>query len=530
MERLTFNVGSTRTGPLVVTGRAARARLGARARAAGVRRSLAAVRERYDWDYLWMLAFTALLFFRPQDHLQVLASLHLAELTAITGLAAMAVRRLRSGQSIVKVNPEVVGVFMLGAVIVLTMPFSIWPGGSLQMFSDIYVKIILIFALMMSTITTPRRLRQMLWIMIVASGYIAARGVFDYVRGENLVEDARLRGAIGGMFENPNDLALNLVTFLAPTLFVIIEERKTSRRLVAGVLAALMLAATVFTKSRSGFLGLVAMGAVVVYYTAKVKPGIVFAVLLGSLLLLPAVPQSFWTRMDSIMNAETDETGSRAARLRLFDQGVEVFAENPVTGIGAGQFKNYNAPGVVERWRVTHNVWLQVAAELGIFGLIAFLFLVIRGYAACFATLRMLRPQKRIRLADRGWRTVDSRWPTATPVQPALSSAIGSATESARRHPQSANRNPPSAVGESGFSDEERRIVHTNAQAMIAALVGWTVCACFASVAFNWTFYYVLALAVAGREIAASRRRAAAVATEPAAAPMVAPRLARAHA
>ena len=32
---------------------------------------------------------------------------------------------------------------------------------------------------------------------------------------------------------------------------------------------------------------------------------------------------------------------------------------------------------------------------------------------------------------------------------------------------------------------------------MVAALVGWFVCALFASVAFNWTFYYLLALAAA---------------------------------
>jgi hypothetical protein len=57
---------------------------------------------------------------------------------------------------------------------------------------------------------------------------------------------------------------------------------------------------------------------------------------------------------------------------------------------------------------------------------------------------------------------------------------------------------------------------------MTAALVGWFVCAFFASVAFNWTFYYVLALAVAGREVALSRRQAAASAAEqPAAAAAV---------
>ena len=60
------------------------------------------------------------------------------------------------------------------------------------------------------------------------------------------------------------------------------------------------------------------------------------------------------------------------------------------------------------------------------------------------------------------------------------------------------------------LTDEDRRILELNAKGMIAAMVGWTVCSLFASVAFNWTFYYVLALAVAGRDIKRSRR----VATE----------------
>ena len=479
MERLTFNVGSSRTGPLVVSGRQTPRGSQVVPAAAGVARlkqRIAVARERYDWDYLWMLAFTALLFFRPQDHLAALESLHLAELTAIAGLAAMAVRRLRAGQTIAKVNAEVIGVIMLGAVIVLTIPFSIWPGGSLKVFSDIYVKIILIFALMMSTITSPRRLRQMTWIMIIASGYIAGRGVFDYLRGVNLVEGDRLRGAVGGMFENPNDLALNLVTFLAPTLFIIIQDKKMSRRLFALLLAALMLAATVATKSRSGFLGLVAMGLVVVYYTARVKPGVVLAVVVAGLLAIPAMPSSFWTRMDSIMNADEDATGSRAARMRLLNQGVEVFADNPLTGIGAGQFQNYAGPGVVEKWRVTHNVWLQVASELGMFGVMAFLFLVVRAYMANFRALRMLRtPRKK------------------TTAAPSVQKARGHLTMTAN----------------------EFVILDTNARGMIAALVGWTVCAFFASVAFNWTFYYVLALSVAGREIVASRRTVPAAEPEP---------------
>jgi len=486
MERLTFNVGTARNGPVVVSGRQApRRRTAAAARVSAIRQSIAATRERYDWDYLWMLAFTTLLFFRPQDHLQALEVLHLAELTAIAGLAAMAARRLRSGMTIARVNAEVIAVVMLGGIIVLTIPFSIWPGGSLKVFSDIYVKIILIFALMISTITSPRRVRQMTWVMIIASGYIAGRGIFDYVRGENLVEGDRLRGAVGGMFENPNDLALNLVTFLAPTLFIVIQDKKASRRLFASMLAVLMLGAIVATKSRSGFLGLIAMGMVVLYYTARAKPGVLAGVLVAGLLALPLMPSSFWDRMDSITNADTDATGSRAARLRLLNQGLEVFAANPLTGIGAGQFQNYNEPGVVvEKWRVTHNVWLQVAAELGILGLVVFTYLVGRAYSANFRALRLLRlPRKR---------------------------RDGSAAD-------------PLAI-----TPAERVILDTNAKGMIAAIVGWTICSLFASVAFNWTFYYVLALSVAGREIAAGRRVETEAATEPKTVP--APRLVRAHA
>ncbi|HZT75623.1 MAG TPA: O-antigen ligase family protein [Vicinamibacterales bacterium] len=461
MERLTFNIGRG-DGQPVVAGRAARARAAAAAHAAPV----APTRERYDWDYLWLVAFTAVLFFRPQDQVPGLEVLHLAELTAIFGLAAMAVRRLGAGLPIAHVNTELVGVIALGGVILLSVPFSIWPGGSAHVFTDIYVKIILIFALMMSTLTSPKRLQQMTWLMIVASSYIAGRAIFDYVRGVNLVEGNRVRGAVGGMFENPNDLALNLVTFLAPTLFIIMQDRRPSRRMFAALCAVLMVGAIVCTKSRSGFLGLLAMGAVVAFYTVRVRPGYVIAGVLACALAVPVMPSSFWDRMDSIMNGEEDTTGSREARIRLFNQGVQVFIENPIIGVGAGQFKNYYDPGVTaEKWRVTHDVWLQVASELGILGLFTFGFLVIRSYGAALMSLRLLRGRRR-----------------APP--------------------------PPLAPA-------DRVILDQNAKGMLAAVVGWTVCSFFASVAFNWTFYYVFALAVAGREILTARIKAGAPAEAP---------------
>ena len=41
-------------------------------------------------------------------------------------------------------------------------------------------------------------------------------------------------------------------------------------------------------------------------------------------------------------------TGSREPRRMLLQEGFATFVERPFTGVGAGQFKNYNPPGRVQ--------------------------------------------------------------------------------------------------------------------------------------------------------------------------------------
>ena len=141
--------------------------------------------------------------------------------------------------------------------------------------------------------------------------------------------------------------------------------------------------------------------------------------------------------------------------------GINTFLEFPFTGVGAGQFKNYNPPERKTRWLETHNVLIQVAAETGLFGLLAFVFLIIRAAMAALGTRRIMR---------------DPEW---------LSSIRKAHKEDAAQ-----------ALSE-----------HT--LGLTAGLVGWFVCALFASVAYNWTFYYVLALLAAARELTLDQLRAA---------------------
>jgi hypothetical protein len=51
------------------------------------------------------------------------------------------------------------------------------------------------------------------------------------------------------------------------------------------------------------------------------------------------------------------------------------------------------------------------------------------------------------------------------------------------------------------MAETDRAALDAHQLAMSASMAGWFVCALFGSVAYNWTFYYLLGLAIAPREI-----------------------------
>jgi O-antigen ligase len=422
-------------------------------------------KSRRDFAFIGLILFTAALFFRPQDTIPALAPLHLAEVTALGALAALVGGRLSRGLPVTRFVPELAGVVALGAVILLTAPFSIWIGGAVSTFTDLYVKVMLVFILMVNTLTTTKRIEQFTWVIVTALGYIAFRAVFDYARGMNLVENGRVRGAIGGIFRNPNDLALNLVAVLPLAMSLALRPGTLLRRGFAAACALFMIGATVATQSRGGTVGLVVMALILAATLIRQRPGLVFAAAFAFMMAIPLLPHSYLNRISSISNPSADDTGSREARRILLQEAFDTFLSHPLTGVGAGQFKNYNPEGRQEAWREAHNSILQIASELGIPGVVCFGFLIVRGLLAPIQTRRLLRRPE------------------------------GSA--------RARSKAPPTA------SETEREILDIHQTAMSASLIGWFVCAMFASVAYHWTFYYLLALAIAPREVLLDRLRIA---------------------
>jgi putative inorganic carbon (hco3(-)) transporter len=400
--------------------------------------------ERDGAAYFSMLAFLAVLLFRPQDEIPGLHLLHLADVFGVLALVTLLCGRLGRGLAPSRMTPEVAGVLAFAAFMIGTVPLSTWPGGSLAVFSELFVKILIILVVMMNTLTSPERIQRVIVLLAVGATYVATRAVADYARGVNLVEGHRVGGAISGLFGNPNDLALNLVTFLPLAIAVGLRREHRVLRLVALGGIPFIAAAIVFSKSRGGLLGLLAMLAVLLYQMRRLRPAIAVLILTAGLAALPALPASFTERMATIVNPEHDTTGSREARKTVMREAFATFIAHPFTGVGAGQFQNYGGGGgQMPSWRQTHNAPLQVAAELGVAGLGAFLFLLWTAFRACWVALRNTR---------------------------------GS-----------------------------HSTVELNAAMTLAALSGWFVCAMFASVAYYWTFYLLLGLAGSIRDVSASQ-------------------------
>jgi len=123
--------------------------------------------SRDDRAFTWLLVFTFVLFLRPQDVFPPLEVLHLAEISAIAGLLSLVAGRLRRSEPLTRITPEFAAVLAFGSVILLTAPFSLWIGGSVGVFTDMYAKVILVYLLAVNAISSPKRLERLTWVLVL---------------------------------------------------------------------------------------------------------------------------------------------------------------------------------------------------------------------------------------------------------------------------------------------------------------------------------------------------------------------------
>jgi O-antigen ligase len=82
-------------------------------------------------------------------------------------------------------------------------------------------------------------------------------------------------------------------------------------------------------------------------------------------------------RLSTIVDIEADPTGSAQGRWTDYQVASEVVLKNPVLGVGLGQdILALNEARGQKTWRSVHNAFLEYAVDLGLPGILLFLWLL----------------------------------------------------------------------------------------------------------------------------------------------------------
>lgn len=329
-----------------------------------------------------LFLFTFVLYVRPYELIGALAGFtSMAFWIAVCTLAVFLPAQL-SLEGNLTARPREVNLLLLFCLAgLISTPLAEEPARSWYALVDL-LKVALMFVVMINAVRTERRLRLLLLLALAVSCVLSAAAISDYRAGNLVMRSQRIAGTIKGLFENPNDLALHLVTMIPIAAALMFGARSLTKKLAYAACALLMAGGIVATFSRAGFIGLVAASLMLIWKIGRRNRLAICAIALVVVPLFVALaPSSYGGRLS--------DTSDDSAITRRDDLQKSLFVtlRHPLFGIG---MDNYVLHSNTEH--ATHNAYTQVSAEMGVAALVVYVLFV-------FSPFRRLRRIDRAALA-----------------------------------------------------------------------------------------------------------------------------------
>ncbi len=246
------------------------------------------------------------------------------------------------------------------------------------------------FALVPFFVRDRVSLRWTLYALVFSAAALAVAGVYQQITGD-FFWNAGLgmfgERRINTTFADPNHFARFLVEAVVVALALWPFAQRRVRMLLLASMALCMLT-LVFTGSRGAWVvGIVALPLMVLALPIERRArlrmlGVGTAGLLAASAVIAAFSPFFTKRLDTF----TFGVEASGARPYLVKAGLNMFADRPVTGVGAGGYQTsfeddyyrYKDPKIKANITLSHTSLVTILAELGAIGLVALGFLVAR--------------------------------------------------------------------------------------------------------------------------------------------------------
>lgn len=308
------------------------------------------------------------------------------------------------------IAPALPYMLLLLAAAILSAIRSSSLGEAMNWISVFLTEGLLLFVLITNVIRTPRTLMRAIWVLLIAGAimgglsvvqevthsYSSSFGGFAQIDGLGVVVSTNPLGSetrqprLAGPIGEQNRYAQVLLVLIPLGIGFAVRRRRTGERVVALAASGLIIAGTLLTYSRGAAVALVGVLALMLllrFVRLRAVLLAVAAVVVVAFLVAPG----FFTRVASLQGLEalTSDTSSASAdgslqgRAALSLGAWQAFVDHPLTGVGPGLFAaDYSATyandtGIHHFLSSSqfpaHNLYLGIAADMGLLGLVSFL-------------------------------------------------------------------------------------------------------------------------------------------------------------
>ncbi len=271
---------------------------------------------------------------------------------------------------------------------------SLFPRDSFNYLIYYFISFVFLIILV-SSINSVKDLTILIKLIVLGTFFTALYGVYQWkvtgIAVDPSLVDLTISGDLGGRVYSTmgnSNIYGELLVLTAPFLgAIIVNEKSWFKRICWGALLLPIILILLKTGSRSAWGACAAAAFVfVLFWNKKLLP---LFILLGAI-AVPLLPASIYNRILTVFkNTDT----SMSYRQKIFTCALSMLKDFWTTGVGLGTkvfiivFEKYKSFGLT-RVAHTHNFYLQIWLEAGIFAIITFLLTILRLIRNTYAAVR----------------------------------------------------------------------------------------------------------------------------------------------
>ncbi len=238
-----------------------------------------------------------------------------------------------------------------------------------------YTSFLLLFFVTVTVVDSMHRLRRVLLVAIGSAGFASLYVLREWQKYHTINPDLRPGWVVG----DANYFTVSALMCLPLAFYLMLEQGPRWEKAFCLGCLVVTLGAVTLAASRGGFLGLV-VGFLFVVWRSRRR---VRNLALVGALLIPVIVAAPTSPLERLLHPTVHDQGSAEIRKKLWKAGIQMIQANPFLGVGLGGFKGtvgQYAPPDEPLSNVAHSVYIEIAAEMGVPGLLAYLIMLCSSY------------------------------------------------------------------------------------------------------------------------------------------------------